>query len=482
MSQAATAAPPAAAPKPAPKKAPTKEERAQTDPKRFALLVAQLVGFTALAYFLEKTYVSLFVVTLIGFCIHYWLPFRAKEPFWFAFSLIGTVVFTAEIAGLKVALVAVALTVVVGLLIYAIFAAPVPYWLRVLGVAVVFGVFIGWGAFGKGIARPPVGFFAVFGSAFSFRIFPYLYEARYFKGKPSLHDFVRYFFMMPGFKLQTVDFQKLGQSFYQRDINVVAQQGMRWIARGALQYTVWTFTHDHVRWITSPRQHPLSALGVLEHLALVYTLYLSVSSRIHVFVGIMHLFGYDLPEPYRWFAFAHSPLDFWRRANIYWKDIMLKIVFMPVYFSFRKRSDTLAKLMAITAVFVTTWFLHIWNDSWKVQLSEPFWKAMYANPQQLLFWGSYGALCAGNLLLEIRAERAAAATPKKRLLPKITPPANLFEAARRYVVERIGAPVGMHPLRVFAQIFALQIVVSALFSLRHAPSTHAWFYTMAFWR
>jgi hypothetical protein len=480
MSQAVPAAP-AAAPKAAPRKAPTKEERAQTDPKRFALLAAQLAGFTVLAYFLDKSYLSLFVITFLGFCIHYWLPFKIKEPFWFAFSLIGTVVFTAEIAGVQVALIAVALTVLVGLLIYGIFRSPLPYWLRVLGVAAVFGVFIGWGAFGKGIVRPPAGFFAVFGSAFSFRIFPYLYEARYFKARPSLHDFVRYFFMMPGFKLQTVDFQKLGQSFYQRDINVVAQQGMRWIARGALQYTVWTFTHDKVHWVTSPNKH-LSALGVLAHLCLVYTLYLSVSSRIHVFVGILHLFGYDLPEPYRWFAFAHSPLDFWRRANIYWKDIMLKVVFMPVYFSLRKRSDTVAKLLAITAVFVTTWFLHIWNDSWKVQLSEPFWKAMYQSPQQIIFWGSYGALCVGDLLLEIRAERAAAAAPKKRVLPKITPPANLFESARRYVVERIGAPAGMHPLRVAAQIFVLQLVVATLFSLRHAPSTHAWYYTIAFWR
>jgi hypothetical protein len=40
----------------------------------------------------------------------------------------------------------------------------------------------------------------------------------------------------------------------------------------------------------------------------------------------------------------------------------------------------------------------------------------------------------------------------------------------------------MHPVRLVAQIVVLQLVVATLFSLRHAPSTHAWYYTIAFWR
>jgi hypothetical protein len=474
-----TAAAPAA---PAKKLTPAelKEQRARPQPMRFALILGELLVISALAWRFDRSYLSYAVMTVLGFSIHYWTPLRYKEYFWFAFSIIGTAWLAGEVAGPKVAVTATALTLATGLLVYGIIASPVRYGLRALGVAAVFAGFVLWGAFGRSIVRPPTGYFAIFGAAFCFRIFPYLYEAKHFKQKPSLRDFVRYFFMMPGFKLATVDYQKLGQSFYQRDINDVAQQGVRWIARGIIQYAVWLYCHDKVYWITEQSRH-ISFLGWVKHLVFGYTLYLSVSCRIHMWVGVMHLFGYDLPEPYRWFAFAHSPLDFWRRANVYWKDIMLKVVFMPVYFTLRKKGDLAAKLIAIGCVFATTWFLHLWNDSWKGQLSEPFWKAAVATPTMALFWGSYGVLCAGNTILESWEEKRSAGKPKKRL-PKAAPPKNLAEAAWRYVVEHVGAPPGMHPVQAALQILAMQLAVSALFSLRHAPSLQAWIWTMSWWR
>ena len=55
-----------------------------------------------------------------------------------------------------------------------------------------------------------------------------------------------------------------------------------------------------------------------------YLLYLRVSGQFHIIVGMLHLFGYDLPETNHRYLLARSVNDFWRRVNIYWKDFMVK--------------------------------------------------------------------------------------------------------------------------------------------------------------
>ncbi|NIO08549.1 MAG: hypothetical protein GTO40_11300, partial [Deltaproteobacteria bacterium] len=54
---------------------------------------------------------------------------------------------------------------------------------------------------------------------------------------------------------------------------------------------------------------------------------------------------------YRYFL-ASNFTDFWRRANIYWKDFMLKVVYYPTYFRLRKWDDTFRLIFATVLVFL----------------------------------------------------------------------------------------------------------------------------------
>jgi hypothetical protein len=134
-----------------------------------------------------------------------------------------------------------------------------------------------------------------------------------------------------------------------------------------------------------------------------FLMYLRVSGTFHVIVGGLHLFGFRLPETHRLFYLSTSISDFWRRINIYWKDFMQKVVFLPVYFPLRKRGETLALVVGTVVVFFVTWATHAYQWFWL--RGEGLWSSTDA-----LFWAILGVLLIANALWEQRRGR-------KRVLP-----------------------------------------------------------------
>jgi D-alanyl-lipoteichoic acid acyltransferase DltB (MBOAT superfamily) len=132
----------------------------------------------------------------------------------------------------------------------------------------------------------------------------------------------------------------------------------------------------------------------------IYLLYLRVSGQFHIIIGLLHLFGYDLPETHRKYLLASSLTDFWRRINIYWKDFMVKIVYFPIFFKLRRSGETRAQVVATAAVFIATWALHSYQWFWlrgEVLFTWP----------DTLFWAILGALVIINLLIEQRRKPGA---------------------------------------------------------------------------
>lgn len=463
-----------------------REERARPSLRAFAILLPQIVALAALTDYFHSTFARAAWAVVAGFVVHFWLPYRWKEPFWILLSIAGGVYLAAPDGSLLGGARIMALVLGVGLLIWAIVATPLPWSARAILVAAVFGGVIYCGTLGRASVRAPDRFYTVFGMAFMFRIFPYLYEARLFKTRASLREFLRYFFMLPQYKWNgpIFDFQRLGQSVYQREIQKVAQQGIFWIARGMSQFAVYLLMHKRIYYAQSASDER-SPRMLAVHLVCAYAIYLRTSGIIHVFLGMMKLFGYDLTEGYKWYAFARSPLDFWRRANIYWKDIMMKVVYFPVYFALRKKTESGGKMIALFVVFTASWALHIWQASWFSDMRVSPWRAVLQWPQEALFWGIFAMVCAVNLALEIRAESAPKA-PVPRAAPRAPAPkptgvAALVAMAREHVIERLSLPRGVHPLRVAVQTAATWLMIACLFSLEHAPSIRSWTLTMKFW-
>jgi D-alanyl-lipoteichoic acid acyltransferase DltB (MBOAT superfamily) len=377
-------------------------ENARPSVRRFLWLAIQLALLAGVfhAFRLEQSgpkdsgFLLISYLTFGAFLVHYWLPFRFKERFWVAVSLLSVILsFDARVATGLLA---------VGVVFYLVLSSRLRYWWRV-GLVVAAG---GGAALVRshlpltnrllGEFHIPVQFWPAFGSIFMFRMIIYIHDLRHLKIRPSLREYLAYFFMAPNCYFQlfpVIDYSTMRLSYYRRNIHDAAQQGIDWIYRGTLQLILYRFIYYLRDLQTRDDVHSLPSL--FWYMLLTYLLYLRVSGQFHIIVGILHLFGYDLPETNRKYLLAHSVTDFWRRINIYWKDFMVKIVYFPVYFRLRKKSDLGARLLATGAVFGATWALHVYQSFWLNAGRLVSWT-------DTIFWSCLCVLVAGNVWLETR--------------------------------------------------------------------------------
>lgn len=387
-------------------KADPRVAHAQPDLRRFLALGAQLAGlllFFVLYRVEEGGFLRMAVVAAAGFVVHYWLPFAYKELCWIAISVAG--------AGVLLGPLVASLVLFGGLLIYGIAAAPLSYRTRLLVILVLAAALAyaratnAWGI--------PWQFWPVFGAVFMFRLVIYMYDLRFAKGRPGLREFCVYFFPLPNFYFllfPVIDFQTLRRTYYQRDIHAIAQQGMEWMVRGTVQLTLYRLIY-HLKPAFTPLE--VTSFGSLVvGMVSVYLLYLRVSGQFHLIVGLMHLFGYDLPETHRKYLLASSLTDFWRRINIYWKDFMVKLIYFPVFFRLRKSGEVRAQVVATAAVFVATWALHSYQWFWLRG------QVLFTWPDSL-FWAILGSLVIVNLLMEQRAPKKKAPETGFQLVPAL---------------------------------------------------------------
>ncbi|MGD0271573.1 MAG: hypothetical protein ABSB14_21065, partial [Candidatus Sulfotelmatobacter sp.] len=300
------------------------EVHSASDLKRFIVLsveVLLLLGVFRLYHLETPAFFRMSCIVCGAFLIHYWIPFRFKEPFFVTVSM-------ASAFYLLEPLVAT-LLIATGLALFLILRGPVALRWRVLTVAAIFAALMYGRATGS--FRIPVSFYTVFAAIFMFRIVIYMYDLAHATEPPRLLPFLSYFFLLPNYYFMlfpVIDFQTMRRGYYQRDIHDVAQQGIHWMTRGAVQLMLYRLIIYFNDPYLPDRVTSLHAL--LTTMVLTYLLYLNVSGTFHQVVGMLHLFGYDLPETNHNYLLASSFTDFWRRTNIYWKDFMVKIVYYPV--------------------------------------------------------------------------------------------------------------------------------------------------------
>ncbi|HET6617080.1 MAG TPA: SGNH/GDSL hydrolase family protein, partial [Gemmatimonadota bacterium] len=129
-----------------------------------------------------------------------------------------------------------------------------------------------------------------------------------------------------------------------------------------------------------------------------WLLYMRISGQFHLAIGILCLFGFNLPETNRLYFLASSFTDLWRRVNIYWKDFMQKVFYYPMFIRLKRFGTLPGVLLATIAIFVVTWFLHSYQ--W-------FWLQGYfpVRSVDVLFWGAVGVGVVFNVWREMTGEK-----------------------------------------------------------------------------
>ncbi len=317
-------------------------------------------------------------LAFVGFIIHHLLPLRFRLPFFAMLSLVAIVFGLGETGAARcVALVTGRISVAdflyplipgvtligIGLGLIGLCHLPVRFGVRVAAVAVA--------AAGLSVLRANSQWFpdfsamwTILGSMFMFRLMIYLYDLKHRTATFSPARAISYFFMLPNvcFPLfPVVDYKTFCSTYYNEDWPRVYQTGLKWMFRGVIQLLLYRVVYQYAPLDVSKLS---SALDVAGCMLGMYLLYLRVSGTFHLIVGLLLMFGFNLPETHHLYFLATSFTDFWRRINIYWKDFVMKLFFYPTHFALRRVGPLRAMSVATLATFLATWLLHSWQWFW----------------------------------------------------------------------------------------------------------------------
>lgn len=366
----------------------TSLERAASGP-RWAFVILQLLLAILIVRQFEieqrRQLFTMLVIAIAGFPVYFRLP-----PSWRGWFFVGL---TALTSGLILGWSQTAMALGIGMLLICLCYLPLRVHLRI-GLLLVAGVLLAY--FRNGSASL---FWPVVGSMFMFRLILFVGDTRHQRRMPPVHEALPYFFLIPNvcFVLfPVVDFSTYQQTRQTKLSSEDCQTAVNWIVLGISHLLVYRAIRY---WILPPPGAIENVNTLLLFLVTNYGLYLRVAGQFHLAIGVLHLYGFRLPRTHDWFYFASSFTDIWRRINIYWKDFMSKMFFMPAFFRLRRWcGDPLAISLAVLWVFCGTWLAHSWQVFW---LLGEF-------PVSLLdaqLWLGAGALVSINALLDYRQVR-----------------------------------------------------------------------------
>jgi D-alanyl-lipoteichoic acid acyltransferase DltB (MBOAT superfamily) len=359
---------------------------------KFVILVAQLGLLTLVIRQFQiesNAFLRIALLTFCGFVIHYFLQQRYRLPFFLLLSLTGI--------GIVLGVLNAIWLIGIGLILIGICHLPLSFTTRVL-LLLFTGVLLAVLRMDWFHAPWPVAIWPILGSMFMFRLIAYLYDLKHEKAPVSIPRALAYFFMLPNvcFPLfPVVDYKTFRRNYYNSDPHQIYQIGIDWMTRGVIHLILYRFVYYYLTMAPSEVAGPSD---LMRFMISNFLLYLRVSGQFHLIVGMLHLFGFSLPETHHRYYLASSFTDFWRRINIYWKDFMLKVFYYPLYFKLRTWGITKALVISTLWVFLATWFLHSYQWFW---LRGSFLLAW----QDVLFWGILALLVIINSLYEAKHGR-----------------------------------------------------------------------------
>jgi D-alanyl-lipoteichoic acid acyltransferase DltB (MBOAT superfamily) len=406
-------------------------------PLQFLIVLAQLalLGLIIHEYRIEtQAFRWVFALSCAGLTVHHFLPLRLRMAFFAGLSLTAIIVIMGWFNGLWL--------IGCGCALIGMAHVPASFAWRTTMVALTA---IGLAAL-RAKALPaefiPNAIWPVLGSMFMFRMIVYLYDMHHRAAPLSAVHAIAYFFMLPNvcFPLYPiVDYKTFCRSHFEGDAISMYQTGVRWIFRGVVQLILYRVVYHLIQ--VDPAT--ITEAGQLFRFMLAtYLLYLKVSGEFHVIIGMLRLFGFNLPETHHLYLISTSFTDFWRRINIYWKDFIMKIFFYPMYFRLKSLGHVRAMVLATLTAFFATWVLHMYQwfwlrGSWMMTVQDTF------------FWAMLALLVVINAYLEFRHARKRTVRQKR---------------------ESVGAALGRG-----TRAIGTFLVMCVLWSVWSADSVEGWF-------
>jgi hypothetical protein len=162
-----------------------------------------------------------------------------------------------------------------------------------------------------------------------------------------------------------VDWRNFLRTYYDTDEHRIHQKGMQWMFRGLVHLILYRLVYYR---FTLPMEQVANVGDLARFLVANYLLYLRISGQFHLIVGMLGLFGFNLPETNRLYLLASGFSDYWRRINIAGRTS--GEVFLPRP-SASASHPTRGLVPATAYVFAVTWALHLTSGSgWVARLGH----------------------------------------------------------------------------------------------------------------
>ena len=187
-----------------------------------------------------------------------------------------------------------------------------------------------------------------------------------------------------------IDFRSFCQKYYDEEALVIYQRGARWMTRGVVHLLLYRLVDQ---FLAIPASEVGNGTDLIRFIISNSLLYLKVSGVFHLSIGMLLLFGFNLPETNHRYFLASSFTDYWRRVNIYWRNFIMKVVYYPTFFRCKRLGTVVALVLATLMSFFITWALHLYQTWWvkgTVSVTGP----------DALFWTVLALLVLGNSLWE----------------------------------------------------------------------------------
>lgn len=389
----------------------------QGNPIGLLVIAFELAIFTWLAFRINlesSAFRTVLKITCAAFLVNHFLPARAKLPFFSLISLVGTVwVLGMDQGAFKPLLGATRTGVLfaIGAVLVGMCHLPISFRARIAVVtAATGGLMLFAGGFldaGSLNALIPI-----LGALFMLRIIVYLYDVSH--GEPfNFFRAVSYFFVLPNVAFPlfpVIDYKTFVRTHYDVPAFVIYQQGINWLMRGMVHVALGRIIYYQI-YLDPSRVTDGSDFA--RYFIGNYGLYLKVSGSFHIIIGLLKLFGFNLPETNHHYYLANSFTDLWRRVNIYWKDFMTKVFYYPSVFAFKAMGPLRSMIAATAVAFFFTYWLHAYQTYWMRG-------TIVVRLQDVIFWTLLGALVARDAVKEATHGRARTLTPRKPTVKEVT--------------------------------------------------------------
>jgi hypothetical protein len=352
------------------------------------------IAFITSAFELEQS-LNLYKLTLfvgIGFVLHLFVPHRYKVYFFSVLGMLAAMYFTGYSNGL--------LIIFYGLIMVSSASLIANRGLRYIVVGLLFALLIGLFAMKSEWVRDHFIVFSVLGSMFMFRLSLFLYEKHHNPEAGRFIDDIAYFFMIPNMAITlfpVVDYRAFKEKTKSSEMWNTYKKGVQWMVLGVFHLLIYRLIYYYF-YIPNEEVSDLFSFG---HYAVTnYLLIIRLSGIFHFGVGVLCMFGFNLPSVFNNYFLASGFSDLWRRINIYYRDYVIKVFYYPLFFRFRKFGMIKAQIISILLIFALTWLLHSFQWFW---LKGKFAVRLV----DIIYWGTFGVLVAMNTVFEMKKNRNA---------------------------------------------------------------------------